>query len=53
MSDKIRYLIIGIASIGVIVAGIMIFTTYNEYRKAEEEYSGLEQYVGQSQTSEG
>ena len=53
MSDKLRYLIIGIASVGVIVAGIMVFTTYNEYRKAEEEYSGLEQYVGQSQPSEG
>lgn len=54
MNDKIRYLIIGIAAIGVIVAGIMVFTTYNEYRKAEEEYSGLEQYVGSdSGSSEG
>lgn len=52
MNDKVRFIIIAAAAVGVIVAGIMLFTTYNEYRKAQEEYSGLEQYIGQGSQHE-
>jgi len=45
MSTKVRILIIVIASLGVVVAGIMILKTVTEYKQAEEEYSNLTQYV--------
>lgn len=49
MNDKIRYIIIGVALLGAVTAGVMAFTTYNEYRKAKEEYSQLERFVQESE----
>ncbi|MBR4719820.1 MAG: class B sortase [Lachnospiraceae bacterium] len=50
MSNKVRILIIVVALAGMITAAVMVVTTYIEYRKAEEEYSQLESFVG---TAEG
>ena len=52
MNDKIRILIAVIAIAGIVTAGVMIFTTYREYKKAEEEYAELERFVG-ADSSEG
>jgi sortase B len=46
MSDKVRILIIIAASLGIIVAAVMIITTYIEYGKADKEYSELAAYTG-------
>ena len=43
--SKTRIVIIIIASIAIIVSGIMLLRTTLEYRAAEEEYAGLEQYT--------
>ncbi len=43
--SKTRIVIIVIASIAIIVSGIMLLRTTLEYRAAEEEYAGLEQYA--------
>ena len=43
--SKVRITIIVIASIAMVVSGIMLLRTTLEYRAAEEEYSGLEQYA--------
>ena len=43
--SKTRIVIIVIASIAVIISGIMLLRTTLEYRAAEEEYAGLEQYA--------
>ncbi len=43
--SKPRIIIIVIASIAVVFSGIMLLRSILEYRAAEEEYAGLEQYV--------
>ena len=43
--SKTRIVIIVIASIAIIVSGIMLLRTTLEYRAAEEEYAGLGQYA--------
>ena len=53
MNNKIRILIIVVAIAGIITASVMMITTYNEYRKAEEEYSQLESFVGSGEGNTG
>lgn len=48
MNQKIRIAIIVICSVGVVVAGFMLLKTMSEYKKAESEYSNLEQYVSKA-----
>ncbi len=43
--SKTRIVIIIIASLAVVVSGIMLLKTTMEYKAAEEEYAGLEQYA--------
>ena len=42
--SKVRIVIIVIASLAIVVSGIMVLRTSLEYKQAEEEYAGLEQY---------
>lgn len=46
MDNRIRVAAIIVASLGVIITSVMLFRTYSEYRKGEEEYAALESYVG-------
>ncbi|MCR5687181.1 MAG: class B sortase [Lachnospiraceae bacterium] len=50
--SKGRIIIIVIASIGVVVSAVMFVKSTIEYRQAEEEYAGLEQYVTVGATEE-
>ncbi len=43
--SKARIIIIVIASLAVVVSGIMLVKTSMEYKAAESEYAGLEQYA--------
>ena len=43
--SKARIVIIVIASLAIVVSGIMVLRTSLEYKQAEEEYAGLEQYA--------
>ena len=43
--SKVRIVIIVIASLAIVVSGIMVLRTSLEYKQAEEEYAGLEQYA--------
>ena len=43
--SKVRILIIIIASLAIVVSGVMVLRTSLEYKAAEEEYAGLEQYA--------
>ena len=52
MDNKVRIIAIIVASLGVVISAFMIFKTYNEYKKGEEEYSALESYVSESSVSD-
>ena len=52
MDSKIRWIIIGVASAGVLVCLVMIGKTTYDYKKAEAEYSALEEYVSDDTSSE-
>lgn len=45
MDSKVRWIIVGLASAGVLISLILIGKTTYEYMKADEEYSSLEEYV--------
>ena len=52
MDSKFRWLIIGLASAGVLICLILIIKTAYEYSKADAEYSALGEYVS-SDASDG
>ncbi len=51
--SKVRVIIIVIASLATIICGYMLISTTIEYKEAESEYAGLEQYakVGEGMTT--
>lgn len=52
MDSKLRWLIIGLASAGAIICLVMLIKTSYEYRKADDEYSALEEYISSDITVE-
>ncbi len=52
MDSRVRWIIIGLASAGVLICLILIGKTTYEYMKADEEYSALEEYVSSDVSSD-
>ncbi|MCR5001936.1 MAG: class B sortase [Lachnospiraceae bacterium] len=52
MNSRIKWLIIALASAGVITSLILIIKTTSEYMKAEAEYSALEEYTNSANTED-